>query len=351
MNTKKLKKNQVFKNYNDLCEFLGIKNTGGKYKILRLKELERFCAYHRDGYKYIIDEVYKKENVKVDRRKYGNNNEKAKCTRYLILDTLSKFNLGKDDIISFSKGQLLKQVYVINDNYLTLKNDKRKYAESIGVSLMAINECLDYFDDRTMKLITRSLKVLVDRKVLGYKYSYTWIDSDGKYHPCSSFEHNMIMNAEYEVLNEFGVNTKYFVSRADKFAVFKEKVINRIKEKNPEFFTGLSKYYISFNFHYNIKDLLEYKEYMEVEMGMTKQQSLIDLQELWKESVIKAIRTKAEKASQMKRPSEIHLYRKSDSYELEQLKIVDSLINYTAKPVNLEVEQMKLTLDDLEIPF
>ncbi len=53
-----LRVGQVFKNYKELCSFMGWKSTGGDYKKARLRELETLCKYHNEGYKFIIDEVH-----------------------------------------------------------------------------------------------------------------------------------------------------------------------------------------------------------------------------------------------------------------------------------------------------
>ena len=56
-----LKKGQVFKNYKELCEFMGWKSTGGDYKKARLKELDSLCKWHKEGNKIVIYEVLKEE--------------------------------------------------------------------------------------------------------------------------------------------------------------------------------------------------------------------------------------------------------------------------------------------------
>lgn len=353
MNISKLKKNQEFKNYREMCNILGMKVAGGKSKILQLKELERFCEYHKEGNKIIIDVVYRRARPKVDKRTHGNNNAKAKATRYLLLNFLSNFNLRDDQVISFSKARLLKQVNIINDNYIILKNDKKKYAKDLGVPLMAINECLEYFDDRSMKLINRSLKTLVDNKVLAYKYSYTWVDEDGNHMPCSVEEHNAIMDVEFETLRDLDCKDKYFALRSGKFCEFKEIVTERIKKEYPVYFKGLKKYYLSYNFHFVTNNLLKYKKEIENKFNLDKQSCLNSLEELWVESVTKTINARAEKAKTLKRTSNITEYRMSDNYVKEQLYIVKSLtdMDFMNLSPDANFEQMRITLEDVEIPF
>lgn len=49
---------QEFKNYNDLCSVLHLKPTTGKSKQLQMQEIERFMSLERQGYKFIIKEIY-----------------------------------------------------------------------------------------------------------------------------------------------------------------------------------------------------------------------------------------------------------------------------------------------------
>ena len=60
---------RVFKNYKELCEFMGWKSTGGDYKKARLKELDTLCKWHNEGYKFVIDEVYQQQLLKKDKRR------------------------------------------------------------------------------------------------------------------------------------------------------------------------------------------------------------------------------------------------------------------------------------------
>lgn len=57
-----LKNGQVFKNYKELCAFMGWEVKSGNTKIAQFKELDAKCKWHKEGNKIIIDEVY--ENAK-----------------------------------------------------------------------------------------------------------------------------------------------------------------------------------------------------------------------------------------------------------------------------------------------
>ena len=68
MKFENLHEGQVFKNYKELCKLLEIKCAGGNQKKVQLKELDRYCSYHKDGHKYIIDKIYNERKDKVDCR-------------------------------------------------------------------------------------------------------------------------------------------------------------------------------------------------------------------------------------------------------------------------------------------
>ena len=53
---------KTYKNYKELCVAMDWKITDGSSKKKQLKELESLCKYHKEGNKFVIDEVF--ENPK-----------------------------------------------------------------------------------------------------------------------------------------------------------------------------------------------------------------------------------------------------------------------------------------------
>ena len=67
---------KTYKNYKELCSVMGWNITGGSYKKSRLKSLSSLCIYHKEGNKFIIDEIFDIPREKEDGRinnKGGNN--------------------------------------------------------------------------------------------------------------------------------------------------------------------------------------------------------------------------------------------------------------------------------------
>ena len=47
-----------YKNYKELCGAMGWNTTTGNAKKSQFKDLERYCKYHKEGQKIVIDEVF-----------------------------------------------------------------------------------------------------------------------------------------------------------------------------------------------------------------------------------------------------------------------------------------------------
>ncbi|EGT2191743.1 hypothetical protein GM168_07890 [Clostridium perfringens] len=64
-----LREGQVFKNYKELCVFLGWEITNGNSKKKQMDTLSTMCKWHKEGNKIVVDEVYEKQLAKKDGRK------------------------------------------------------------------------------------------------------------------------------------------------------------------------------------------------------------------------------------------------------------------------------------------
>lgn len=340
------------KNYKALCELLEIEPKSGNTKIAQLKELERYCKYHKEGNKFIVDEIYPKELEKLDKRKLGNNNEQARSIRYLMCNLLSRHKIQQDEVIGFSKYQLLKQIYMVNENYTIAKGFREKYATAIGVSKIAIDECFDYLEHASINSITRAINVLRQQSVLGYKYSFTWIDDEGKHHHCNTIEENIIHNAEQKIMEEMNIRNKQLIWNFGRWKEFKTKVMRVIKENSILDLNSMTYYYSSFHFNYNNDGILKHMEYMETKQGMVLYEAVEKVQSLWSNSLDKTIENRYEKYISInigKLGFGEHVsYKTSDKYITEQKKIKNSIIDITFEKIDLNQIDEKI---DEDIPF
>ncbi len=104
MRIENLKQGQIIKNYKELCNLLDIKPTGGDSKKGQLKELERYLSYHKEGNKFVIDEIFTDVKNKVDLRKEGLN-RKSFIKSY-------KIDKSKDKHLGIYKIQKDNNIYI-----------------------------------------------------------------------------------------------------------------------------------------------------------------------------------------------------------------------------------------------
>ena len=95
----------VIPNYRKLCKLLDLKTLGGNAKMAQLKELERYLKYHKEGNKFIIDEICDIILDKVDARKETKGNNRKVFPNFLI----SKEN---EDKIGIYKIVLNNDIYI-----------------------------------------------------------------------------------------------------------------------------------------------------------------------------------------------------------------------------------------------
>ena len=88
LNSNTLKPNQIFKNYKELCSYLGEEIKAGCSKQAQIKEWERYFSYKKEGNKFIITEVFDSPKDKIDNR--GGNN--LKNVKPMLDYLMSEFN-------------------------------------------------------------------------------------------------------------------------------------------------------------------------------------------------------------------------------------------------------------------
>lgn len=354
MQIENLKIGQVLKNYKELCEVLGIEPTTGNARKAQIKELERYCKYHKEGNKIVIDEIFSKELEKVDNRKLGNNNEQARCVRYLLLNLLSAYKIEQDEVIGFSKGLLLRKLYMANENYITAKTSRKQYAQALEVEEMAVNECFDYIENSSISAIKRAIVTLRSQSILGYKYSFSWVDHKGRVHHCNTIEENSIHLMEEEAMKEMNIRNKNKIWEFGRWDEFKKKVAFKLKENYKELFPQLDYYFYSFHFNYNNQSIQNQMRYMEQRQGMSYEVAMEGIQELWSKSLDTTIDNRHKKAKE-KTPwgdsiKPIENYRKHDNYKVEQTKVKNSIV-HKDHPIIEVSEQIQMDLNQIEIPF
>ena len=184
---------KIYKNYKEICGAMDWKVTSGESKISQLKDLERYCKYHKDGNKFIIDEVYENPKEKIDNRGGAHN-----VTPYL--EDLTKKILseiyckGKDGQYTIGISSLLKDCVLVNNNYSYCKQKKDKLSKYLDIDFDMIYDWYDSVDKMVKRNLDASLNKLEKMGLI--KFNKTYIISKNRV--CNSLY-------EYEIIkDEFG---------------------------------------------------------------------------------------------------------------------------------------------------
>lgn len=341
MKVENLKNGQVIKNYKELCLVLGIdpKKTGSNPYKAQFKELERYCKYHKEGHKIIIDEIYSKELEKVDKRsnnKGGNNIKYANDMEYLILSLLNKFKISKDEKVGFSKNLLFSHCGLINENYRLIKGNTLKFSQLVDMPVQTINECFDYTNNRMLKTLQSTLNRMQRQSLITWSngYNMVLIDDLGKeYLEVASVKaEKIIMSIERNLMLKMGYSNKRLIFTAGQWNLFKDQAIKQLKEIYPD----LSYYYDNISFNFNNKDIKKaLNEYNSLDNKTVKQNVNTNFSKSL-DVTIERRHDKAKKNTPWGNSIEtIENYRKSKEYPAEQKKLKNTLINNDSEKVVL----------------
>ena len=159
----------IIKNYKVLCEeYLGVKPTKGACRKYHFKELERYCDYHKECQKIIIDKVFECVKEKIDMRGKQDNNtapyvENIKLN--IIGELLTKGTNGKYVV---GKGVLLRNVGLTNINYSYCKRRQNKLATYLEINKEIVNDYYNSVDSMLLGNLEKALKDLSNQKIIQY---------------------------------------------------------------------------------------------------------------------------------------------------------------------------------------
>lgn len=160
MKVDSLEVGQVVKNYKELCQLLEVEpKKGGDSKKAQLKEIERYVNFNKQGYKFIVKEIYTEPLQIIDGRLFS-----SKAAQYiddleLLLINFLLYNKGD---ITISKSGLYTALKMVNSNYNKYNGNKRPLlAKDMQIDLDVINE---YYND-TSSILGNAIKTVLNRLV------------------------------------------------------------------------------------------------------------------------------------------------------------------------------------------
>lgn len=170
MNIGALSVGKGIKNYKEMCILLECEaKKGTNSRKAHMKEIERFIKLHKEGYGFIVEEIYDEPKEKVDKRKgnsgksEGSRNRKSakyiKNIEKLILNLLiqnnNKLGFGK---VFLSKNKILSELKMINENYAYCKQRTPKLSKFMNIP----EETVEEWYDSTNSMLIRNLENALD---------------------------------------------------------------------------------------------------------------------------------------------------------------------------------------------
>jgi len=287
----------IIKNYKELCAILGIPvKASTNSKQAQYKEMDRYFKYHKEGNKFIIDEIYLEALPKIDNRIFnkGGANNVTEYTKYienLILDLLVQGGSKKQGFgrVFLSKNQLFKEFHMINDNYVFCKRRILKLSKFMNISKETVEEWYDLNDDMLERNLNQALKSLENQSLILWsreltvaeaivmaevtkdgteivkrkymdKYDEEQIDykyrADDEiqlnYREGTDKEKTFILETEKEIMKELGCDSKQKVIKFGMWETFKNKVDDIVLKK-----LNIAFYYKSYKILFNEKHIKE----------------------------------------------------------------------------------------------
>lgn len=239
----KLQAGQVFKNYKELCNHLDEPIKTGKSKQLQLLDFERYFTYHKEGNKFIVDEVFSDPKPKIDNRvnNGGNNTKYETLMDDIIIDIL----LNVECEISASFTDLFRTyIPLITEEYTDGKIHgfeylQKKHDMSIGL--------INTYSNKTKDMIKGSFETALNRLqrqgLLYWSTEFVVIKSRDGQDYATEEEVEMIKKAEKDIYELMEIKPFKRIN-PDVNKEFKEKVVAELQEEDHDIFGYWKVYHI-----------------------------------------------------------------------------------------------------------
>lgn len=254
----KLEVGQMFKNYKAICEWLNVEPSAGNSKTAHIKEFERYCKYHKNGQKYIIDEVYDNPLPKIENRGSDGNSKYYDNIEITLLYLLQR---ERKRTIVMSVGKILEVMNMINQNYRIVKNNIEESSEILNVSKENMYLFFNTYHSPLINIFRNNLKTMANKSLVYYNdcqmvaklkaqpvlnelgeivlnnKGIAKIESKEIHTIATEEEYELILKCEKEILDNMNYKDKQAIFLAGRWQEFNNKVTEKLYER------GNIKYY------------------------------------------------------------------------------------------------------------
>ena len=220
----------VLKSYRHLCEVLKVSVRTGKSKQIQIKDMERYFEYHKDGNKFVIDNILEIPKEKVDNRINGNNAIYAEYVDKLLLHMCSETYDSKYNYITLSTNGILLALNMVNANYRTGRNMINQFSRYLEIPIETIRDFYDSTYRRNKKLLESALNRLAKKSLINWSLVVKICTKEGNHRLASAGEIEGFLEIEQEVLIKFGMESKQDIFLYGKWNEFIKEVNRMLSE-------------------------------------------------------------------------------------------------------------------------
>lgn len=246
-----LAENNSVRNYKTMCDLLEEEPTDGNSRKAQINRWKRYFEFHKEGQKFVIDEIYEEPFPTDDARK-RREGLYVKYIELLLLEFLSK---QVDYKVTLGNKEMYRILGMTNDRYdirnrmgsakaneilrQTIMNNEDKFAfkNSPKVSNFDINNFYFRAEQKLNRILYSALRSMKDRFLIDYKkvnIIAEYDDEDSQhldYRESNAYEDKIILEAKNKIIKEMGYDNMTEIMLRYKCDDFYEKFNEYIKEE------------------------------------------------------------------------------------------------------------------------
>lgn len=295
------------KNYKVMCDLLKEDVMAGDSKKAQINRWKRYFEFHKEGQKFVIDEIYEEPFPTDDARK-RREGLYVKYIELLLLEFLSK---QVDYKVTLGNKEMYRILGMTNDRYdirnrmgsakaneilrQTIMNNENKFAftNTPKVSNFDINNFYFRAEQKLNRILYSALRSMKNRFLIDYKKVNIIAEYDDDedsqhldYRESNAYEDKIILEVKNKIIKEMGYDNLTEIMLRYKCDIFYEKFNEYIKEEY-----GWDKCYPQLRVVY-IDDIAKQ---IPLKAEEIKKLSIEDKRTQLNEEIIKCLNTQAEK--------------------------------------------------------
>lgn len=368
MDTGKLEEGMKIKNYKELCELLGEKIKTGNAKVSHLNELKRYVDYKKDGYAFIIQEIYSIPKEKVDARKSiskrGNNSKYSKDIQALVINSLARVSGGS---MNYPISQIITNFSIASLNYGAGRKNIDKLSEITKIPIeytqnfymiyqaqvrTKIESALNSLRNRALIVWKREVNICVlvaeeeyneldniKVEVMGEEGEHALLHYRREYRKATDEEKRYILKAEREALMSLKCETLSQVFVSGKWDLFSNIVKKRLLE-----YANIVYYYDTYNVVYDKKYI---KQANLTRLTVSeKNRTKLNLNNNMGEMFLAHTNKLHERASKKNKLLSFEKIHATEEYPIHAKTFHDIIINNKAKDIRKRINKNKTSVEN-----